>query len=106
MNTNIATSNSIVNNGVLGSIDPELGIDVGATFKDYLRDQRIDRILRGAGNRSAKVRGGRRNAGTRTSRFTPGNADQLIPGTDWTYGQAAAMKKECDREQRLFGNRR
>jgi hypothetical protein len=34
-----------------------------------------------------------------------GSADEIIPGTDWTYAQAASMRKECVREDRLFGTR-
>jgi len=29
----------------------------------------------------------------------------LIPGTTWTYADAADMASECRREDRLFGNR-
>ncbi len=32
-------------------------------------------------------------------------ADEIIPGTDWTYGEAASMHKEVTREKRLFGGR-
>jgi hypothetical protein len=32
-------------------------------------------------------------------------ADEIIPGTTWTYGDAASMAKECAREDRLFGRR-
>jgi hypothetical protein len=33
------------------------------------------------------------------------NASDIIPGTNWTYGDAASMAKECMREERLFGNK-
>jgi hypothetical protein len=29
----------------------------------------------------------------------------MIPGTGWSYSDAASMKKECEREDRLFGRR-
>ncbi len=36
---------------------------------------------------------------------TTGNGNDIIPGTNWTYAEAAAMSKEVNRENRLFGNR-
>ena len=33
------------------------------------------------------------------------NASDMIPGTNWTYGDAASMAKECAREARLFGRK-
>jgi hypothetical protein len=36
---------------------------------------------------------------------TTGNGNDIIPGTNWTYAEAAAMAKEVSRENRLFGNR-
>jgi hypothetical protein len=33
------------------------------------------------------------------------NASDIIPGTNWTYADAASMAKECMREERLFGNK-
>jgi len=33
------------------------------------------------------------------------NASDLIPGTNWTYSDAASMAKECAREERLFGRK-
>jgi hypothetical protein len=37
--------------------------------------------------------------------ITTGNGNDIIPGTNWTYAEAAAMAKEVSRENRLFGNR-
>ncbi|MCC7530231.1 MAG: hypothetical protein IT342_17035 [Candidatus Melainabacteria bacterium] len=37
--------------------------------------------------------------------ITTGNGNDIIPGTNWTYADAAAMAKEVSRERRLFGNR-
>jgi hypothetical protein len=33
------------------------------------------------------------------------NATDMIPGTNWTYSDAASMAKECLREERLFGSK-
>ena len=33
------------------------------------------------------------------------NASDIIPGTTWTYSDAASMAKECAREARLFGKK-
>jgi len=32
-------------------------------------------------------------------------ASDIIPGTNWTYSDAASMAKECAREARLFGRK-
>jgi hypothetical protein len=40
-----------------------------------------------------------------TSHNDQPSASDLIPGTDWTYGEAASMHKEITREKRLFGGR-
>ena len=37
---------------------------------------------------------------------TNGGLSDIIPGTTWTYGDAASMAKEVARENRLFGNGR
>ena len=33
------------------------------------------------------------------------SADDMIPGTGWTYAAAASMAKECRREERLFSSK-
>ncbi len=32
-------------------------------------------------------------------------ASDMIPGTGWSYHDASSMRKECEREHRLFGGR-
>ncbi|MBS2006065.1 MAG: hypothetical protein JST01_03415 [Cyanobacteria bacterium SZAS TMP-1] len=108
MNTNIIRDNGI--DAVTSNIDPELGIDVGATYKDFLRDQRIEKILATGSRRSRKARGSSRphNMTVRVSRsngndFVPSipagcNADDIIPGTTWTWGDALSESRDCMRE--------
>jgi hypothetical protein len=33
------------------------------------------------------------------------NASDIIPGTNWTWSDAASMSKECARDARLFGTK-
>jgi hypothetical protein len=46
------------------------------------------------------------NTNTVTSNTAIENdASDIIPGTNWTYSDAASMAKECAREERLFGRK-
>lgn len=38
--------------------------------------------------------------------LTGSNSSDIIPGTTWTYFDAASMNKELNREERLFPRRR
>lgn len=109
MNTRNAVNEAIV--PADSSIDSELGIDVGATYKNFLRDQRIEALTSGR-RRSRKARGSNRphnqtvpvvrsNAVTTTGNGE--DLDAVIPGTTWTWRDALSMKKECERDIRLFG---
>jgi hypothetical protein len=47
--------------------------------------------------------GSSNNAGTTTA--VQINASDIIPGTNWTWGDASSMRKECERDARLFGRK-
>jgi len=90
------------------NVDPQLGIDVGATHKDYLRDLRIRGILATAClSQMADEDNGDTNAlqADGTQDFEPTipegcTADDTIPGTTWTYGQALEMIAERRQDER------
>ncbi len=43
------------------------------------------------------------NTHTVNSNTALDNADDMIEGTGWSYSDASSMRKECAREERLFG---
>ena len=91
------------------NIDPQLGIDVGATHKDYLRDLRIRGILAtnclsqmaaedaGADETVLQADGEQDSDVCIPEGCT---ADDTIPGTTWTYGQALEMIAERRQDER------
>ncbi|MBS2006064.1 MAG: hypothetical protein JST01_03410 [Cyanobacteria bacterium SZAS TMP-1] len=108
MNTNIIRNSD--NNGMNSSVDAELGIDVGATYKDYLRDKRIEGILAGACLRDMAAEDGAQDVTEVSARvcepaFVPSipagcKADDIIPGTDWTWGDALDAIAEREEDAR------
>jgi len=93
--TNDTTDNSIDNASVASDLD------AGAMLKDYLRDQRIERILNGGSPRKTrKVTKARKTGATSIELSQP---DTLEAETGWSREDAIAMALECRSDRNRYG---